>query len=170
MQVSNLDEEVKQEESLEKKKSGSLEDLEFVRLLDPVHIPSYLVEQIHDRLYTTEKFYEFNKIICLMNSENGSVLNPSNFLYAIVHEKLRQVKGFLWMMGDFLNNTLVINNFSMDKEYWNKGEAMKLLIDKAKKVMKDLSFSRIVWLTKRPNLCENLGFKKAKEMLMVYEE
>src|SRR5271156_719619 len=46
------------------KSSANLEDLSFVRLIDPIHIPSYLVEQIKNRLFPLDKFYEYLKIVC----------------------------------------------------------------------------------------------------------
>lgn len=155
--------------NLAKKPIPSLKELIFVRLIDPIHIPSYLVEQIKDRMYSVDKFYSYQKVACIYQTQSGPHLNPTNFLYAIVNEKLRQVKGFLWMVLDLLTNSLVIQNFSMDKEYWNKGESIKLLEEKAKMVMKDLDVSRIVWICKNPKFCENRGFKKTKDTVMIYE-
>ncbi len=152
-----------------KKPIRSLSELVFVRLIDPIHIPSYLVEQIKDRIYSVDKFYSYQKIACIYHTPEGPHLNPTNLLYAIVNEKLRQVKGFLWMVLDLLTNSLVIQNFSMDKEYWNKGESTYLLESKAKSVMKDLEVSRIVWICKNPKFCENRGFKKTKDIVMIYE-
>lgn len=158
------------EEEHKKKPKTDLKDLTFVRLIDPIHIPSYLVEQIKDRLFDVDKFYEYQKVLCLMQSNSGPYLNPSNLLYAIVQEKIRQVKGFLWMTIDYLTNSLIINNFSMDKEYWNKGESITLLEQKSKQVRQDLNLSRIVWMTKNPKFCESRGFKRGKETVMIYEE
>jgi hypothetical protein len=146
-----------------------LSDLTFVRLLDPIHIPSYLVEQLKDKLYDIEKFFSYQKIACLSPGPQGALLNPYHFLYAITHEKLRQVKGFCEFDIDILNNSLKIQQFSMDKEYWNRGDAIELLIEKAKKVMKDLDLSRIVWATKNPRFCEKMGFIRSKEAVMIYE-
>lgn len=153
-----------------KKPVPDLHELVFIRLIDPIHIPSYLVEQMPDRLFDVEKFYQFQKLACLYNSAEGTQINPINLLYAIVHEKMRQVKGFLWMTPDYLTNSLTINWFSFDKEYWQKGEAAHLIIKKAKELMKDLHFSRIVWLTKNPRFCEDNGFRRSREHLMIYEE
>lgn len=178
MQDSNLDDpEVPVEEQIvvseaspSRKTPCSLSDLAFVRLIDPIHIPSYLIEQMKDRMFEVENFYAFQSANCLIATDKGPQLNPGNFLFALVHERLRQVKGFLWMTFDMLTNSLLVNSFSMDKEYWNKGEAMDLLEEKAKKVMRDLKISRIVWITKNSKFCENKGFKKSKESVMIYEE
>ncbi len=147
----------------------NLKELTFVRLLDPIHIPAYLVEQIKDRFYTVDRFYQHQKKACLVQTPTGPNLNEANLLYAITHEKLRQVKGFAWMEIDPLVNCLTIKSFSMDREYWNKSEAISLLEEKAKKIMRDLSLTRVVWVTKNPRFCENKGFKRSKDAIMVFE-
>ncbi len=161
--------ETKKDDKQGKKAIPNLKELTFVRLLDPIHIPSYLVEQIKDRLYTVERFYQYQKMACLLQTPNGPNLNESNLLYAITHEKLRQVKGFAWMEIDPLINSLNVKSFSMDGEYWCKKEAISLLEEKAKKIMKDLSLSQIVWVTKNPRFCENKGFKRSKDAIMIFE-
>ncbi len=158
-----------QKQRVNKKAAPNLKELAFIRLIDPIHIPSYLVEQINDRLYTVEKFYQHQKMTCLLQAPNGPNLNEANLLYAITHEKLRQVKGFAWMEIDPLDNSLAVKSFSMDREYWNKGEAISLLEEKVKKIMKDLSLSRVVWVTKNPRFCENKGFKRSKDAIMIFE-
>jgi len=152
------------------KRSPSLNDLQFIRIFDPIHIPSYLVEQLKDRVFEVDKFYDYQKMFCVLQTSQGTQLNPTNLLYVLINEKLKQVKGFLWMAIDLLTNSLIVNNFSMDKEYWHKGEATFLLETKAKKVMKDLSLKRIVWITKTPKFCEARGFKRSKDTVMIYEE
>lgn len=151
-------------------KLTNLEDLSFVRLIDPVHIPSYLVEQIKNRLFDIEKFYDYLKIACTYKTENGPILNNFVFLYAITNVKLRQVKGFLFMYMDILSNSLLISQFSIDKEYWNKGEAVNFMLSFAKQVMKELSASSIVWLTKNIKTCESLGFTRSGYTVMTFED
>lgn len=157
--------------SVVKKRRPSLNDLVFMRIFDPIHIPSYLVEQLKDRLYEVDKFYAYQRIACTFHPpEGGMKLNPTNLLYSLVNEKLKQVKGFLWMVVDILSDSLVIQNFSIDKEYWHKGDSIALLEEKAKKVRQDLSLKRIVWVTKHPKFCEARGFKRSKDTVMIYEE
>lgn len=147
-----------------------LNELQFVRIFDPIHIPSYLIEQLKDRVFEVEQFYQYQKLFCLLQTAEGPKLNPTNLLYVLINEKLKQVKGFLWMAIDLLTNSLIVNNFSMDKQYWHKGESISLLENKAKKVMKELSLKRIVWITKTPKFCEARGFKRSKDTVMIYEE
>jgi hypothetical protein len=147
----------------------NLSDLSFVRLIDPIHIPSYLVTKINDRLYEVNDFYQYQKTVCMYQTKVGMELNPNNFLYAIIHEKLKQVKGFCLMAIDILTNSLLISQVSFDAEYWQKGKALDLIDAKAKKIKSDLKLSRIVWITKNPRICENMGYKKSKEFIMIQE-
>lgn len=157
-------------DAFHQKRKGFLNELVFVRVFDPIHIPTYLVEQLKDRLYEVDKFYDYQRIACTFQTPQGMKLNPTNLLYTLVNEKLKQVKGFLWMVVDLLSESLVIQNFSIDKQYWHKGEAIALLEDKAKKVRQDLSLKRVVWVTKNPKFCEARGFKRSKDTVMIYEE
>lgn len=152
-----------------KKKLVDFRHLVFVRLIDPIHIPKYLIEQIKEREYDVDRFYDYQKIICLQQGKFGMELNPSNFLYAIVNDELKQVKGFLWATLDYLTNSLIINNFSMDREYWNHGEAIELLEKQGKKLKKDLKLNKVIWITAHPKLCEKRGFKREKDVIMSYE-
>ncbi|MES2409034.1 MAG: hypothetical protein V4509_01895 [Patescibacteria group bacterium] len=169
-QVNNHHDHQNNDRNIRTKSIPDLKDLTFVRLIDPIHIPSYLVKQIKDRLYSVDKFYEYQKIACLYMTNDGLVLNPNNFLYALINEKMRQVKGFVCMAIDTLTNSLVINTISIDKEYWQKGNALELINEKANKMMKDLSLSRIVWVTYNSRFCENKGYKRSRESIMTYEE
>ena len=173
MQDSNLDEIEKAQKEKPKKKTKTLPDkpidLVFVRIFDPVHIPTYLVDQIKDKKFETKRFYEFQKISCTIQVNENVQLNPTNLLYVLINEEKKQAKGFLWMVVDLLTFSLVVNNFSVDQQYWHKGGALKLLEEKAKKVMKDLFLKRIVWMTRNGLFCEALGFKKHEEQVMVYE-
>ena len=89
-----------------KQKEINFDDLVFIRLIDPIHIPKYLIEQIRNRSYKTDKFYDYQKVLCLSHGKNGPELNPSNFLYAIVNDKLKQVKGFLLGNSRLFNKLL----------------------------------------------------------------
>ena len=146
-----------------------IEKLEFLRIFTPDHIPEHLVEQVRDRDFTVKQFYEFQKICCLRQGENGYVLNPLNFLYVITNEK-KIPKGFLWAQADPLTKDLVIQTFSMDKEYWNKGKAVKILSKKVKEILKECKMNKVYWITNFPKHSERHGFKRSKSVLMEYKE
>lgn len=150
-------------------KDDEIDKLQFVRIFTPMHIPQYLVEQVRDRDFTVEQFYEFQKISCIRKGENGSVLNPLNFLYVVVTDK-NIAKGFLWAQADPLTNDFCINNFSMDKEYWGGGKAVKLLINKVKEILKECKMNKVYWITNFPKHSERYGFKRSKGVLMEYKE
>ena len=145
------------------------DSLEFVRVFTPQHIPTYLVEQVKDRDYTVEQFYNYQEINCVRNTENGPVLNPLNLLYVIVNKK-KVTKGFCWMVIDPLTKDLVVNTYSMDHDYWFKGKAVKLLHDKVKEIIRDCHLNKVYWITKYPKHSERYGFKPSKHILMEYVE
>ena len=101
-------------------------NLRWVRIFDPVHIPKEYVDQIKEKSFTTEKFYQYQQSANIENVDGKIIFNPYNLLYVLSTEK-NHVKGFLWAVVDPLSNCLVINSFSMDKEYWGNGKAVKLL-------------------------------------------
>ncbi len=150
-------------------KDDDIDKLEFVRIFTPVHIPEYLVEQIRDREFTVEQFYEYQNIVCVRKGENGPMLNPLNFLYVIVTEK-KIAKGFMWAYADPLTKHFCVNNFSMDKEYWCKGKAVKLLIKKVSEILKECNMTKVYWITNFPKHSERYGFKRSKSVLMEYKE
>jgi N-acetylglutamate synthase-like GNAT family acetyltransferase len=141
--------------------------LQFIRIFDPVHIPVELVEQVRDRKFSVEKFYEYQSIVCVSKTEHGMVLNPLNLLFVIVNEK-KKVIGFLWAVVAPLSQDLVINTFSMHKDYWGKGEAVDLATKKCKEILKESGLNRVYWITNYPKHSERYGFKRAKGVLMEY--
>ncbi len=141
--------------------------LKFIRIFDPTHIPVELVQQVRDRKFSVEKFYEYQSIVCVSKTEHGMVVNPLNLLYVIANEKTKVV-GFLWAVVSPLSQDLVINTFSMNKDYWGKGDAVTLVTNKCKEILKEANLSRVYWITNYPKHSERYGFKRAKGVLMEY--
>ena len=145
------------------------EKLKWLRIFDPVHIPEYLVEQIKDRQFTVEKFYQFQKQSCIENINGQMVLNPFNLLYVLTDENTT-VQGFCWMVVDPLCDALIINSFSMNDAYWNKGKCVGLLEAKAREIQQGADLKSVYWITRCPKHSEKYGFKKSKHILMEYVE
>ena len=150
-----------------KTKDTQIENLKWVRIFDPVHIPKEYINQIKEKEFTTEKFYEFQSRVCLLNTETGLTINPYNLLFVLVDDSNR-VKGILWMVIDILANSLVINTFSVDKEYWGNGKAVSFLIEKAAEIKEKEKLDRVYWITRSPKHSEKFGFKRSKHTLMEY--
>jgi len=150
-----------------KNNDKSIENLKWVRIFDPVHIPKEYIDQIKHKEFTSEKFYEFISSISLISNENGLVLNPLNLLFVLVDDNNR-TKGVLWMVIDSLANALVINTFSIDKDYWGNGAAVNLLKEKAIETKEKENLSKIYWITRSPKHSEKFGFKRSKQTLMEY--
>ena len=149
--------------------NDKIEDLRWVRAVSPDILPIYLVEQVRDRDYSVEDFFKYQTLNCMMEGKHGLTLNPFNHLYVLANEE-NLVKGFLWFVIDPLSKDMVINTFSMDKEYWENGKAVKKASEHIKKIMKKLELKKTYWVTNYPKHSERHGFKRSKSVLMEYTE
>jgi N-acetylglutamate synthase-like GNAT family acetyltransferase len=147
--------------------SLKIEDLEWIRIFDPVHIPRYLVEQVRDKDWSVDKFYQYQKIINLQKDGSNVVINPMNLLFVLA-DKEKVIHGFMWAAVDALSNCLVINTFSVDKKYWGQGNAVSILEKKTKEIANGAKLSKIYWITNYPKHSEKHGFKRSKSVLMEY--
>lgn len=149
---------------------NKIDDLKWIRIFTPSHIPKYLVEQIRDRDFCVEDFYKYHEVNCTIPSNDGNLkLNPFSHLYVLANPD-NEVKGMLWFCVDPLTKDLVIQTFSMDKEYWMKGVAVKKLSNHIKEIRKKGNLNKIYWITNYPKHSERNGFKRAKGVLMEYNE
>ena len=149
-------------------KAKDSEETRWVRLFSPIHIPKYLVEQVREREYSVEDFFKFQEINCLIQKKDGPTLNPFNHLYALVNEE-NIVVGFLWFVIDALTKDLIINTFSVDKDHWAHGKAVKKLSIHIKELMKKLKLKKAYWMTRYPKHSMRHGFKRSRSVLMEYE-
>lgn len=150
--------------------SHDVDELRWVRIMTPLHIPKYLVEQVRDRDYTVEDFYKYHEVNCLIEDENGDKkINPLWHLHILINDKY-EVKGFVWCIVDALAKDIVIQTFSVDKEYWYKGKAVSKLSDYIKDIRRKACLNKIYWVTNYPKHSERHGFKRSKGVLMEYQE
>src|SRR4051812_17005483 len=113
------------------KDDKNIEELRWVRIFTPIHIPKYLIEQIKDRDWSVEDYVKYHEINCLNEGPSGQALNPFHHLYVLVNED-NITKGFLWFTVEPLSKAIHIQNYSIDKEYWGKGKAVEKLADHIK--------------------------------------
>lgn len=144
-----------------------IEKLKWVRILDPVHIPWRLVEQIRDRDFEVDKFYEYQRQVCSNQTPECIVVNPLNLLYVLTDEE-NLVVGFFWGVIDPLCNSLCINSFSIDKRYWNSGKAIKLLEKHAKEIVFGGKLSKCYWISNCPRVHKKYGFKRSSHIVFEY--
>lgn len=146
-----------------------IDKLQFVRIFTPVHIPKYLVEQIKDRDFDVDDFYKWQENHCTYLDKDGQMqVSPLNHLYVLVNDEFKVV-GFLWFTVDDLNQTIFVNNFSMDKEYWFKGKAIDLAAKHVKKIQKNAKLRKVYWATNCPKVFSKMGFKQCKSVIMEYQ-
>lgn len=146
-----------------------IDELRWVRLFTPIHIPKYLVEQVRDRDYEVDEFYFYLEGSCIRQTPEGPTLNPFSHLYVLVDPD-HVVKGFLWFVVDPLTKDVVIQTFSIDKEYWFKGKAVSKLSSHIKDIRRKGKLNKIYWITNYPKHSERHGFKRSKGVLMEYTE
>lgn len=148
--------------------SKNIDELRWVRVFTVDHVPHYLVEQVRDRDYSVEEFFKYQQINCLMQSEKGVILNPFNHLYVLA-DKENLVKGFLWFSVDPLCKDILIQVYSVDKEYWAKGQAVKKLAEHIKGIREKAHLNKIYWITNYEKHSMRHGFVRSKSILMEYD-
>lgn len=148
--------------------TADVDSLRFIRIIDPSHIPRHLVEQVRDRDFSVEKFYDYQRLVCVEQVNGAWNANPLNLLFVIVDPD-NKVQGFMWAVVDPLYNALCINTFSMEPKYWHGGRAAKLLARKGHEIMEGAKLSKCYLITNFPKHSERYGFKRSKSVLMEYK-
>lgn len=135
-----------------------LQNLAFVRLKLPRLIPLELIESVKGRTFTAEQFYAY---------QESQVNNPYNFLFALVNDQ-KKIQGYLWAESNLLDGSLFVNTFSINKEYWGKGEAIPKVIDYLRILKEKTKAPRVYWITTNEKFFVKHGFKRSKNVLMEY--
>lgn len=146
-----------------------MDELRWVRVFTPLHIPKDLVEQVRDRDFTVDDFYRYQEINCLRDTDEGPTLNPLNHLYVLANAD-NITKGFLWFTIDALSKDLVIQTYSVDRDYWRSGGAMQKVAEHVKEIRKKAKLKKIYWITNYEKHSQRHGFKRSKSVLMEYSE
>lgn len=146
-----------------------MDDLRWVRAFSADIVPKYLVEQIKKRDFSVEDFYGYHSVTCLRNTADGPTLNPLSQLYVMANPE-NMVKGLLWIVIDPLTKDLVIQTYSVDKEYWKEGGAMEKVATFVKEIRSKCGLKKIYWITDYPKHSQRHGFKPSKSVLMEYSE
>ena len=148
---------------------NKMDELRWVRVFTPTHIPKYLVEQIKKRDYSVEDFFKYHDSICLRQGKEGPTLNPYSHLYVMANPE-NLTKGFLWLAIDPLSKDIVIQTYSVDKDYWKEGGAVDKLATFVKEFRSNGDLNKIYWITNYPGHSMRHGFKRSKSVLMEYNE
>lgn len=134
-------------------------ELEFVRLKIPRLIPEELIENVKERTFTPDQFYKY---------QEEQVSNPYNFLYTLIDEE-KKIHGYLWAEINILDGSLFVNTFSITKEYWGKGQAIPMVVDFLRELIKKTKAPRCFWITTNDKFFAKHGFKRSKNVLMEYQ-
>ena len=146
---------------------SDFEKLRWIRIFTPDHIPVYLLEQIKHREYDLDEFYKYHRLSAVEHSPTQIKLNPFSHLYVLADEK-NIVKGYTWFSIEPLTKNIFINIFSIDKEYWNNGKAVKKLTDLILPIKEKAHLRKILWATRYPKHSLRHGFHRCEDVLMEY--
>jgi len=162
--MSNLD---RKDSNLDKK-AEKMAELQWIRIFTPIHIPRYLIEQVRSRDFSIEDFFTYQETNCISVDQNNSfTLNPLNQLWLLVDPK-HIAKGFLWFTINPLSKDVFIQTFSVDKEYWGGGRAVRKLEEFVSDLAKKADLKKIYWITNCPKHSKKHGFEASKNVLMEY--
>jgi hypothetical protein len=139
-------------------KESTIPKLEFVPLKIPSLIPMELVEAVKGRTFSPKQFIAY---------QESQVDNPSNFLYVLIDEN-KKIHGYLWAELNILDGTLFVNTFSISKDHWGKGTAIKMAIDFLHTLKEKTKAPRVFWVTCNEKFFSKHGFKRSKNVLMEY--
>lgn len=152
----------------DKETNKDFEKIKFIRVFTPVHVPKYLIEQIKHRKFKVDDWYAHQESICTYFENGQAKVNPSNLLFVIPDEDLKVV-GVLHCNISDVEKALIVQTFSVHKDYWSRGKAVQLLAKKCKELAKEKCLERVYWVTNYPKHSEYHGFKKSKSVLMEYD-
>ena len=139
----------------------------MVRIDSPDYIPVELIDQIKDRYYETDSWYKYLRVICMKLTPEGLAYNPFCYLYAVADGDT--VVGVLWYELSLLDVAIRIQTFSMHRDFWGRGQAVKLLSDFIQEQMKKAGVKKCYWSTKYPKHSEKYGFKRSRNVLMEFK-
>lgn len=150
------------------KKFEKMSELQWVRIFTPIHIPRYLIDQVKNKDFNFEDFFAYQERNCVSIDEDGSFrLNPLNQLWLLVDDR-HMAKGFLWFTVNPLSKDVFIQTFSVDKEYWGGGRAVRKLEEFVIDLAKKADLKKIYWITNCPKHSKKHGFETSKNVLMEY--
>jgi len=135
----------------------TLQSLEFIKLKIPNLIPIDLIESVKGRTFTPQQFITY---------QEAQIDNPANFLYVLVDPQ-KKIKGYLWAELNILDHSLFINTFSIDKDYWGNGTAMKKAIDFVAHLKEKTKAPLVFWISTNEKFFVKHGFKKSKNVLNI---
>jgi len=144
-----------------------MDELRWIRSTSPELIPRYLVEQIKHRDFTVDDFMKYQKNLTFVSTPDGVMLNPFSHLYYLANSE-NMVKGILWFCVDPLTKDVIIQTYSVDKEYSKTGGAVEKLTSLIKDIVIKGNLKKIYWITNHPRHSQRHGFKKSKSVLMEY--
>ena len=133
-------------------------ELSIIPAPDPRLVPRYLLEQVKDRNWSVEQWYE-NQI---------SLIGVDSNILLVIIDKQHFIKGFVSLTLDNFDGCLFINTFSVDAEFQRKSKLIKFIKRYITDLAKGLGLERILWSARRHKALEKYGFQESEYKLMEY--
>lgn len=146
-------------------KGKNFQNLKFVRLTQPEQfslIPRILFEQVKGADFKVDRLYQFGPLL---------LASPLTFLYVLAEKEQLEnghapVKGILWAEINPLSENLIVNAFSIDKEYQGDG-AMEKVKEKLGEIKKENNIENpVITITTRPKAVEKAGWEHSNITVM----
>lgn len=132
-----------------------MRDLTIIPLPDARLVPKFLVEQVKDREWSVQEWYDYQQAD---KSEANLLLGVINQDHAVV--------GFIWMTLDGFSKWVFINTLSVSPAYQGKRKLIKFVHRYIRDLAKRLEMTRVIWVTDRPRALEKYGYSRSDSVLM----
>lgn len=84
--------------------------------------------------------------------------------------KTKEIKGFLWGVGNPLDITLFVNSIFVDKSCRRNPKIIGTLFDYIKEHYQEMGYKKIFFMTKKPNFFLKRGCQVFEETCITYEK
>ena len=131
-------------------------ELSIIPVPYPRLIPKYLLDQVKDRTWTTEAWYDHQTELIGVDS---------NIVLAFI-DRNHEIKGFIWLTIDNFDGYVYINTLSVDPQYQRKSKLINFVTRYIRELAKALGIERVLWSAKRAKALTRYGFQESEYRLM----
>ncbi len=130
--------------------------LNIIPVPDSRLIPRYLLEQVKDRRWAVDEWYELQKQ--LIGVESNIVLS--------LIDKEHQIVGFIWLTVEAFDKYIHINTISVDPKYQRKSKLINFVSKYIREIARALNIDTVIWTARRTKALEKYGFQESEYKLM----
>lgn len=98
-----------------------------------------------------------------------SIDTPKNLMLGAFDIKTKEIKGFLWGVGNDLDDTLFVNSIFVDKSCRRNPKIVGSMLDYIKENFDSMGYDQILFMTKKPVFFLRRGCTFFEETCVKYE-